>query len=63
MERASSPNASAPSLVMNRTSVPSRRAPIAWLAPFPPGPRSKWLPATVSPGAGSLVLYTVMLAL
>jgi amino acid transporter len=55
MERASSPNASAPSLVTKRTSAPSRRAPMAWLAPFPPGPRSKRSPTTGPPGAGGLL--------
>src|SRR5919106_3343480 len=50
---ACSANSSLPTQPTKVTSAPSRAAATAWLAPLPPGMRSKVASVTVSPGCGS----------
>src|SRR5450755_4242498 len=47
------PNRSSPTRATMKTSAPQSRAATAWLAPFPPNPRSNFCPKIVSPGLGN----------
>src|SRR5581483_11240212 len=47
------PKRSFPTRATMVTSAPHRRAATAWLAPFPPNPRSNFCPKMVSPGFGN----------
>ena len=47
------PNRSSPTRATMKTSAPHSRAATAWLAPFPPNPRSNFWPKIVSPGFGN----------
>jgi hypothetical protein len=60
-----SPKRSLPTRATMTTSAPHSRAAIAWLAPLPPKPRSKFWPNMVSPGRGkaSLKVMRSVLAL
>src|SRR3569833_367198 len=49
-----SPNRSFPTFATISTCAPHSRAAIAWFAPLPPKPRSKFCPNSVSPGLGNL---------
>src|SRR5208337_2187493 len=53
------PNKSLPTLATMATEAPHRRAATAWLAPFPPNPRSNFFPKIVSPGRGNVSLKIV----